>query len=132
MQLTPYNQDIINRAISHSIVDPIVFCGMFNDGHDFLYANLVKQIATIKSDFVPVLDLSACSTETNARCVTDCNNRFISNKNSDSAGYDDLKFSIETSALIKQLFWFFILDRQQLLIKIYCSYHAYEISNIFV
>ncbi len=94
MQLTPYNQDIINRAIkAASIVDPIVFCGMFNDGHDFLYANLVKQIATIKSDFVPVfLDLSACSTgKQTLDVLRTATIEHLKQKIPDSAGYDDLK-----------------------------------------
>ena len=93
MQLTPYNQDVIDRAIkAASIIDPIVFCGMFNDGHDFLYANLVKQISIVKSDFIPVfLDLSACSTgkqtlETLQTSTID----HLKQKLPDTAGYDEL------------------------------------------
>lgn len=94
MQLTPYNQDIINRAIkAASIVDPIVFCGMFNDGHDFLYANLIKQIETIKSDFVPVfLDLSAYSTgKQTLDALRTASIEDLKQKIPDTAGYDDLK-----------------------------------------
>ena len=93
MQLTPYNQDVIDRAIkAASIIDPIVFCGMFNDGHDFLYANLVKQISIVKSDFIPVfLDLSACSTgKQTLETLQTSTIEHLKQKLPNTAGYDEL------------------------------------------